>query len=81
MSVITVSNIERGENVPTLGVYLRLVKALDLDTAALAGHQSAIRRVHRERLQLEAEAAELITTADNRDLRLLLTLAKAMQGK
>ena len=81
ISVITLSNIERGENVPSLSVYLRLVQHLDVDTAALAEHQRATRRVNRERVQLEAEATELITSAENRDLRLILTLAKAMQGK
>lgn len=81
VSVVTLSNIERGENVPTLSVFLRLHSALGLDATELAGAQTAVRRVSRDRLQLEAEVLELARAAEMRDLRLLISLAKAMQGK
>lgn len=81
ISVVTLSNIERGENVPTLSVFFRLHRELGLDASELAGAQAAARRVSRDRLQLEAEALELLRGADMRDLRLLISLAKAMQGR
>ncbi len=81
VSVVTLSNIERGENVPTLSVFFRLHRELGLDASELAGAQTAVRRVSRDRLQLEAEVLELARTSDMRDLRLLISLAKAMQGK
>lgn len=81
ISVVTLSNIERGENAPTLPVFFKLHRALGLDVDELAAHQPTMRRVSRDRLQLEGEGLELIRNADLRDLRLLITLAKAMQGK
>ena len=81
VSPITLSNIERGENAPTLAVFLRLVQELAIDAAELAGAEASMRRVSRERLQLELEAQELVQTADHRDLKLLVGLAKAMQSK
>ena len=81
ISVVTLSNIERGENAPTLGVFLRLHRALGLDISDLAEAQAAPRRVNRERLQLEGEAQELLRNAELRDLKLLVGLAKAMQGR
>ena len=81
ISVVTLSNIERGENAPTLAVFFKLHRALGLDVSELAETQTTMRRVSRDRLQLEGEAVELIRNADLRDLRLLITLAKAMQGK
>ena len=79
ISVVTLSNIERGENVPTLGVFLRLLRVLGIDAAELADAHFTMRRVNRERHQLEGEALELIRNADLRDLKLLVGLAKSMQ--
>jgi len=81
ISLVTLSNIERGENVPTLGVFLRLVHLLGIDTAELADAHLTMRRVNRERHQLEGEALELLRNADLRDLKLLVGLAKSMQEK
>jgi transcriptional regulator with XRE-family HTH domain len=80
ISVITLSNIERGENVPSLGVFLRLVRAVGVDTAELVDARAAARRVNRERLQLEEEARELLRSIELRDLKLLVGMAKAMKG-
>ena len=79
ISAVTLSNIERGENAPTLGVFFGLVRELGIDAAELAGVQSLDRRVTRDRLQLEGEAVELIRSAELRDLQLLVGLARAMQ--
>ena len=81
VSPVTLSNIERGENAPTLAVFLRLVQALGIDATELASAEASMRRVSRERLQLELEGQELLQSADMRDLKLLVGLAKAMQGK
>ena len=80
ISPVTLSNIERGENVPTLAVFLRLHRSLTLDPTDLAEAQAA-ERVDKDRLQLESEAIELIRNADIRDLKLIVGLAKAMLGK
>jgi hypothetical protein len=40
-----------------------------------------MRRVNRERLQLELEGHELLQSADLRDLKLLIGLAKAVRGR
>jgi transcriptional regulator with XRE-family HTH domain len=81
VSPITLSNIERGENAPTLAVFLRLVKALGIDATELAEAEASVRRVSGERQQLELEGQELMQSADLRDLRLLVGLSKAMQGR
>ena len=79
--MVTLWHIERGENPPTLAVFFKLHRTLGIDVGELAETQTTIRRVSRDRLQLEGEALELIRSADLRDLKLLTTLAKAMQGK
>ena len=81
VSTVTLSNIERGENVPTLGVYLRLHHELGLDINQLVGVPVEARRVGRDRLKLEAEALELIRGVEQRDLGLLIALAREMMGK
>jgi hypothetical protein len=79
--VVTLSNIYRGENAPTLSVFLRLVAALGLDATELVDAQATMRRVTCHRNQLEGEAVELIQNAEARDLKLLVGLARAMQGR
>jgi transcriptional regulator with XRE-family HTH domain len=81
VSPTTPSNIERGENSPTLAVFLRLVQTLGIDATELPSAEASMRRVSRERLQLELEGQKLLQSVDLRDLKLLVGLARAMQGK
>jgi transcriptional regulator with XRE-family HTH domain len=81
ISVVTLSNIERAENVPTLGVYLRLFRELDLDVEELAQTKDPEPPGDPKRQQLEAEANSLLRDIELRDLELLVALAKNMLGR
>lgn len=81
ISEVTLSNIERGQNVPTLAVFLKLHAALGLDATELAEAQAAVGTVDADRIRLEAEARELVRAIDLRDLKLLVDLARGMRGK
>ena len=81
ISVVTLSNIERGENVPTLSVFFRLHRALRLDADELAEAPVETLDLSGDRQQLESKALALIHAIDLRDLKLLLTLAAAMRAQ
>ena len=80
----SVSNIERGRQLPTIETLVDLGRALKVPLSdfldgldGLAGGPS----LSRERVQQEARLREVARGLSDRDLRLALTLAEAMMGR
>jgi len=74
----SVSNIERGLQLPTIETLADLGRALGLPTVEFLDGVDNSRTVTRERAQMEARLRELARGLTDRDLTLALALAEAM---
>jgi transcriptional regulator with XRE-family HTH domain len=77
----SVSNIERGLQLPTIETLVDLGRVLGVPMVDLLGRVDGGRAVTHERAQMEARLRELVRGLSDRDLTLALALAEAMTSK
>ena len=74
----SVSNIERGLQLPTIETLVDLGRALHVPVVDFLHDVDATPDIARERLQMEAQLRELARGLTDRDLRLAIALTRAM---
>ncbi len=78
-STETVSNLERGKTIPTLRSLLSLSDVLEFDLSQVLNQVALRREIAPERALQEAQLLDLLRSADDQKLQLLLELAKAVE--
>ncbi len=77
----SVSNIERGRQLPTIETLVDLGRVLAVPLSDFLDGVAGSPCLSRERVQQEAKLREVARGLSNRDLGLALTLAEAMAGR